>query len=139
MVAVQIQRNAAANVNTFTMRLDPEELGSLEIRMSFGKDGSVKTHLIADKPETLTLLKHDAPHINRLLQQSGLNADEGSLSFDLRQQNQQHGQDDGYEASGTGSRRARNTSPAAPENALHAKIAIEAAGTVSQSGVNIMV
>jgi flagellar hook-length control protein FliK len=136
MVAVQIQRNLAANINSFTMKLDPAELGALQIRMSFGKDGSVKTRLTADKPETLSMLKNDAPALNRLLQQAGLRSDEGALSFDLNQQNGRD-DDDSYTASGAG---ARGKAGGAVDNAtMQANIAVEAMGHIRPDGVNIVV
>ena len=58
-------------------------------------------------------------------------------SFDLRQQNQQQGNDGGYDAGGGKNRGAASAGTA--DNAIQAKIAIETAGYVSQSGVNIMV
>jgi hypothetical protein len=48
MVAMQISRNANSKVDTFTMQLNPIELGALEVRMKFGKDGTMKAHLIAE-------------------------------------------------------------------------------------------
>lgn len=87
MIAVQIQRNAAAKVDTFTLQLDPADLGRMDIELKFNHDGSLKAHLTVERPETLALLQKDAAHLERVLQQSGLNTDGQSLSFDLRQQN----------------------------------------------------
>ena len=39
-----------------------------------------------DRPETLDLLRRDAPQLERALQQAGLNT-EGGLQFSLRDQN----------------------------------------------------
>lgn len=86
MIAVQIQRNAAAKVDTFTLQLDPADLGRMDIELKFNHDGSLKAHLTVERPETLALLQKDASHLERVLQQSGLNTDGQSLSFDLRQQ-----------------------------------------------------
>ena len=86
MIALQIQRNASAKVDTFTLQLDPADLGRMDIELKFGNDGSMKAHLTVERPETLAMLQKDSVQLERLLQQSGLNTDGQSLSFDLRQQ-----------------------------------------------------
>jgi flagellar hook-length control protein FliK len=95
MIALQVQRNAAAKVDTFTVQLNPAELGRLDIKMKFDKDG-MKLHMTADNAETLTMLQKDTQQLERLLQQSGIQADSGSMTFDLRQgaQDRAFGQND---------------------------------------------
>ena len=135
-VAVQIVQNANNGTTSFTMQLEPAELGRLEVRMKFDRDGGMKAHLIADKPETLSLLRQDQSQIHRILSQAGINADDNSLSFDLRQQGQQPGADQSYNGAG------QATGPVAAAGAndyLSAKIAVEAMGYIRQDGVNIMV
>ena len=139
MVGVQISRNANAKVDTFTMQLDPADLGALEVRMSFGKDGKVSAKLIADKPETLSMLQRDSMQLERILQQSGLDVGENALSFDLRDHSQQSMYDgtgerhDNDMYAGRGDHAHRNA------NDITAQLAVQAAGYVSQTGVNIMV
>lgn len=86
MIALQIQRNASAKIDTFTMQLEPADLGRMDIELKFNHDGSMKAHLTVERPETLSMLQKDAAYLERILQQSGLNTDGQSLSFDLRQQ-----------------------------------------------------
>lgn len=90
MIALQIQRNASAKIDTFTLQLDPADLGRMDIELKFGNDGSLKAHLTVERPETLAMLQKDSVQLERLLQQSGLNTDGQSLSFDLRQQSSGH-------------------------------------------------
>lgn len=85
MIAVHIQRNAAAKIDTFTLQLEPADLGRMDIELKFKQDGSMKAHLSVERPETLAMLQRDSAQLERLLQQSGLNTDGQSLSFDLRQ------------------------------------------------------
>ena len=135
-VAVQIVQNASNGATTFTMQLEPAELGRLEVRLKFDRDGGMKAHLIADKPETLSLLRQDQAQMHRILQQAGINADDSSLSFDLRQQGQQPGADQSY----TGAGQPAGAGAAANANDyLSAKISVEAMGYIRQDGVNIMV
>lgn len=137
MISLQIQKNAAANVNTFTMHLNPAELGRLDVQMKFAKDGTMKAHLTAERPETLSMLQRDQQQLNRILEQAGLNVDENSLSFDLRQQNPNDF--GGYMNDGTRTGRNDVRGFGDNNNAVQAQLAIEAAGYISQTGVNIVV
>lgn len=138
MIALQIQHNAQTQVDTFRMQLNPLELGRLEVRLKFGRDGSLKAHLIADKPETLNSLQKDQAQLQRILQQAGLDVDDGALSFDLRQQHQDRDTSQSFNNS-----RAQHAysddDGMMPADAVQAKISVEATGSVRQSGVNIMV
>lgn len=86
LVATTIQKAAAEGENkNILLQLDPPELGRIEIRMSFGKDKSIKAVLVAEKPETVNMLQRDAHVLERALTDAGLDAD-GSLSFELAQE-----------------------------------------------------
>ncbi len=83
----------------FEIRLDPPELGRVDVSMSVDKSGKVATHLIVERSETLDQLRKDAPNLERALQNSGLKTDSNSLQFSLRDQNAQNfsgGQHDGF-------------------------------------------
>lgn len=140
MVSIQMQRNVNAQIDRMTVQLDPADLGRLDIKMKFEKDGSIKAHLTVEKPETLALLQRDSYHLEKVLQKSGLNIDESSLSFDLRQQTPQHNLE-GFNGSNKNNRDAfsANMNGITAENTLQAKIAVHTHGYITQSGVNIMV
>jgi flagellar hook-length control protein FliK len=141
LVNIQLQRNINAGINSMTLQLEPADLGRMNVKLSFTKDGTVKAHMTVDKPETLALLQRDASHLQRALQQSGLTTDENSLSFDLSQQSPQQNLQ-GF--SGGNSGNTNNTAPAIDDemdagNALNAQIALQSMGYITRSGVNIMV
>jgi hypothetical protein len=46
----------------------------------------VTSHLIVDRPETLDLLRRDAPNLERSLQDAGLTTGDNALQFSLRDQ-----------------------------------------------------
>ncbi len=139
MVAVQMIRNINAGINAMSFQLEPADLGRLSVKLTFAKDGTVKAHMSVDKPETLALLQKDASHLQNALKQSGLQTDDNALTFDLRQQNQQQNFN-GYNGNGSGSKgMAANANSNTPAGALQAHIAIQSAGYITQSGVNIMV
>ncbi len=83
-VATQITKSAqSANTNSVTLYLDPADLGKLEIQLEFGKEKSVKVHLIVEKPETLLMLQRDANALEKALQNAGLEANSDSLNFEM--------------------------------------------------------
>ena len=61
------------------------------MQLDVAPDGRVHAVIAADKPETLDLLQRDARALERALNDAGLRADSGSLSFNLRGQNQHFG------------------------------------------------
>lgn len=83
-VAATLAKNAqTGETKNMTLRLDPPELGKIEIQMHFTKDKSVKTHMIFEKPETMLMMQRDSHALERAMQQSGLDAGGNSLSFEL--------------------------------------------------------
>lgn len=88
-VAVEITKTISDGGNQFSLRLDPAELGRVDVKLHFGTDGRVTAAVSADHQHTLDLLRRDAGQLNQALLDSGLKTDQGSLSFSLRQQWQQ--------------------------------------------------
>ncbi|MFZ0846828.1 MAG: flagellar hook-length control protein FliK, partial [Pseudolabrys sp.] len=85
-VAVEIAAKAQAGTNHFEIRLDPPELGKIEVRLDVDKDGNVTSRMIADRSDTLDLLRRDASGLERALQDAGLKTADNSLQFSLRDQ-----------------------------------------------------
>lgn len=73
------------NADTIQIQLDPPELGSVNVRLEFGKGKTVKAHLVVEKPETYLMLQRDGLALERALQNAGLDANSQSLSFELAQ------------------------------------------------------
>ena len=87
-----------------TLRLDPPELGKIEIQMQFTKDKSVKTHMIFEKPETMLMMQRDSRTLELAMQNAGMDAGGNSLSFELGSQNNNdftHGQGGNNGSSGS--------------------------------------
>ena len=78
--------NAHAGKNNFAIRLDPPELGRIEVKLSVDRQGQVTSHLIADRADTLDLLRRDASGLERALQDAGLKTAGDGLQFSLRDQ-----------------------------------------------------
>lgn len=96
-LAVQIAASARAGNSRFEIRLDPAELGRIDVRLDVDKHGQVSSHLTVEKPETLAMLRQDAPQLQRALEDAGLKTGQNGLQFSLRdqssgQQNSNNGQ-----------------------------------------------
>ena len=85
-VAVHIATSAANGVDRIQIQLTPASLGRIDVEMEVAHDGRVDAVVRVDKPETMELLQRDARQLVRALQDAGLQADSGSLSFELRDQ-----------------------------------------------------
>jgi flagellar hook-length control protein FliK len=85
-LAFEIATQASNGKNQFEIRLDPPELGRIEVKLNVDRDGNVSTHLVADRSDTLDLLKRDSASLERALQDSGLKTSDSGLQFSLRQQ-----------------------------------------------------
>ena len=91
-LAVEIAAKSQSGARQFDIRLDPPELGRVEVRLSIDATGKASAHLSADQPQTLDLLQKDAPALTRALRDAGLDVSQDGLNFSLRQQGQDSGQ-----------------------------------------------
>jgi flagellar hook-length control protein FliK len=85
-VAVEIVARAQAGSNRFEIRLDPPDLGRIDVRLDVDRQGNVTSHLVVHRSETLDLLRRDAPQLERALQDAGLKTSSDGLQFSLRDQ-----------------------------------------------------
>jgi hypothetical protein len=87
-VSVQLGKAVPGKNDHMVINLKPVELGSVEVRLDFGADGRVQASIMAERPETLEMLQKDYRALERALNDAGLQTDAGSLSFNLKGQNQ---------------------------------------------------
>lgn len=85
-VPIAIVTRAEAGERKFEIRLDPPDLGRIEVQLNVDSSGRATSHLVVDRADTLDLLRRDAPVLERALQSAGLTTDSGSLQFSLRDQ-----------------------------------------------------
>jgi flagellar hook-length control protein FliK len=86
-LAVQIVTKSQGGARQFDIRLDPPELGHVDVRLSIDATGKASAHVTADQPQTLELLQKDASTLTRALRDAGLDVSQNGLNFSLRQQN----------------------------------------------------
>jgi flagellar hook-length control protein FliK len=85
-LAVTIASRAQAGSSQFDIRLDPPELGRIDVRLDVGHDGQVTSHVTVDRADTLQLLQSQQPQLERALEQAGLKTADNGLQFTLRDQ-----------------------------------------------------
>ena len=85
-LAVEIAAQARAGKSRFEIRLDPPELGRIDVRLDMDKDGNVTSRMIVERAETLDLLRRDAQQLERALNQAGLKTADNAMQFQLRDQ-----------------------------------------------------
>lgn len=84
-VGREIVRKFSGGNTSFEMRLDPADLGRVEVRMEVTRDNRVSAVITADNPQALTELARGARDLEQQLQSAGLQLSDNGLSFDLRQ------------------------------------------------------
>lgn len=100
-LAVDIAARSHSGAKQFSIRLDPPELGRVDVRLSIDATGKTEAHLTADHPDTLNLLQKDASTLTQALRESGLDVSRDGLNFSLRSQNGQAGNEQGHQGRGS--------------------------------------
>jgi flagellar hook-length control protein FliK len=85
-LAVAIAARAQGGSSQFDIRLDPPELGRIDVRLGVDGSGQVTTHVTVDRADTLQLLQSQQPQLQQALEQAGLKTADNGLQFTLRDQ-----------------------------------------------------
>jgi flagellar hook-length control protein FliK len=84
-MGVAIAHHAVAGKpETITVRLDPKDLGRIEVQLSFDDAGTLRAVVTADTPGALEMLRRESGDLGRALADAGLRSDAQSLRFDTR-------------------------------------------------------
>jgi flagellar hook-length control protein FliK len=139
-VAFEMVRQVHQGTSRFTIRLDPPELGRVDVKMHVDNTGTVNARLTVDRAETLDLFQRDRQSLERALSQAGLDITKTNLEFSLRQQNHNPfagmmGGDQRQNQSGHGNA-SRFAGTGSDEAAAMPAITLYR-GTASAGGVNI--
>ncbi len=86
-VALHIAKAVKNGADRISIRLNPAELGRVDVKLDVNQAGQVAATVTVERPETLELLKADARALERALADAGLETDRDNLSFNLRDQN----------------------------------------------------
>jgi len=86
MPALVALGTAPGGSSRLTVRLDPAELGQVQIQIDRAHDATAAVRITAERPETLSLLMRDQHDLRRTLDQAGVPTDGRTLSFQLADQ-----------------------------------------------------
>lgn len=84
-VKVNITKSAVKGVDNIEIKLKPEDLGHIEVKMQISKDGKLHAHIISNRPETMEILQREAGNLEKAFNDAGFDMDSGSLSFSFRE------------------------------------------------------
>lgn len=109
-VAISLKQAASVNTDEIRIQLKPASLGAIDVKLNVAHDGRVTAVISADRSDTLNMLKQDSGNLQQALREAGLNADGGSLSFNLRGEGQSFAQNAPQSSS------SANTADAGPDS-----------------------
>lgn len=83
-IAVQMARNKAVGNNQFTIRLTPESMGTITVKLNIANNANLTAQLTVEKPETLALLQKDMAGLEKALKAQGFTTGDGDLTIALK-------------------------------------------------------
>lgn len=83
-LGVEIARKVEAGEDTLRVRLNPAELGRVEVTLAFDDSGNLRATMRAESRHALELLRQDAPDLGRALDSAGVRSDAQSFRFESR-------------------------------------------------------
>lgn len=83
-LGVEIARKIQSGEETLRVRLNPVELGRIEVTLAFDDRGSLQATMRTESAQALDLLRQDVPELARTLDQAGVRADAQSFRFENR-------------------------------------------------------
>ncbi len=104
-IAMTIAARLQEGTRRFEIRLDPEDLGRVDISLELGANGQLRATLAVERMETLDLLRRDAPRLEQALRDMGVKAGDGEVQVTLR--------DNGTATGGRGENAERRLPPEA--------------------------
>jgi flagellar hook-length control protein FliK len=136
-VAFEMVRQVHQGISRFNIRLDPPELGRVDVKMHVDAAGTLNARLTVERAETLDMFQRDRAALERALGQTGLDAGKANLEFSLRQ-NPFAGMGGGDHPSGGHTPSPRFALAGDGDDAAPAPITTLYRGTASAGGVNIL-
>ena len=83
-VSVKIAKAVQSGSDRITIRLNPAELGRVDVKLELAADGRTTAVVTADNRETLDLLRRDSSDLQKALEEGGLQLSDNDLNFNLR-------------------------------------------------------
>lgn len=111
--------HAPDGAQRLTLRLDPPELGHVQIRIDRPSDAPARVDITVERAETLTLLLRDQPQLQHALDQAGVPSDGRSVTFHVATPEAGPRYDGGPPSGGTGTGTGSSSSGDASYGASH--------------------
>lgn len=86
-VSVNITKAVGQGLDRISIQLRPSELGRVDVQLDLSIAGRVSATIVADRPETLEMLRNDSRTLEKALQDAGLDTNANDLNFSLRGEN----------------------------------------------------
>lgn len=87
-VAFEMVRQVHQGTSRFSFRIDPPELGRVDVKMHVDASGTVNARLTVERSETLDMFQRDRGALEKALGQAGLDSGKTNLEFSLKQNQQ---------------------------------------------------
>ncbi|MBN8800656.1 MAG: hypothetical protein BGO82_14235 [Devosia sp. 67-54] len=84
-VAFEMMRQMHQGQSRFSIRIDPPELGRVDVKMHVDASGNINARLTVERSETLDMFQRDRGSLEKALSQAGLDGAKTNLEFSLRQ------------------------------------------------------
>jgi flagellar hook-length control protein FliK len=84
-VAFEMAKQMHQGTSRFTIRIDPPELGRVDVKMHVDSAGNVNARLTVERSETLDMFQRDKGSLEKALTQAGLDTGKTNLEFSLKQ------------------------------------------------------
>lgn len=94
-IGVEIAKAAKGDREDLLIRLDPRDMGRINVRLSFDGEGVLRAVMSAESPAALDMLRRESGDLNRALADAGIRSDAQSLRFDARSGDQGQGSGQG--------------------------------------------
>lgn len=136
-VAFEMARQLHQGQSRFTIRIDPPELGRVDVKMHVDSAGNVNARLTVERAETLDMFQRDKGSLEKALSQAGLDTGKTNLEFSLKQ-NPFAGMTGGDQRQQGGGYANARYNPAGDDDQLAAVPTVNLyRGTASAGGINI--
>lgn len=103
----QVQVMVARSLDQMTVRLDPQELGSMSIKVQVGADQQVHVQFQVSNPATRELVEQSLPKLRELLGDAGVQLADAQVGQQQREARQMAGDSSGRSGDGRGGGRGQ--------------------------------
>lgn len=93
-VMVQVKQGVARGDSQINIRLNPAELGRVDVRMEVNADGRTTVAIVTDSRDTLEMLQRDSRSLEKAFSDLGMEMSDSGMSFDLNEQSSDQQEDE---------------------------------------------